>query len=231
MSLNSLGYKVLELPAPDKEVLGSFQSLPPDHYCRNRFRRFSQYQIGFTNSKWELGLLPLRPHVQPRKFNNYVGGILRYFEPLIISPDTYVNIVAKTIPLVPDRLWQVDVHQWRTSCSPNSQVVSVPEGPHRDGHDYAAILVLRRDKILGGETRLYAENSREPFFRKIINDSEAIVFDDRRMLHFTTELKAEDQIGYRDIFVVTISTWGRRKYGDAFEKKSQDSLVSRVFFA
>lgn len=219
MSLNSNGYKLLKLSEPNREIKFSFENLPSDPYCPGRFRRFSQYQAKFKDSKWNLTLLPKSPHIQDKVFNKYVGGISRNFEQLVISPSIYTDIVLNELSLSRDKTWHVDVHQWRTLCILNKQVSSVPEGVHRDGHSFGAILVIQRKKIIGGETKLYhSETSKIPFFNRIFNNLEGIIFDDRKFLHYTTDIKADGKFGYRDIFVINVNLWEKRRYGDAFEK-------------
>ncbi len=221
MSLSSNGYKLLKLPEPNEEVTSSFSNLPPDPYCSGRFRRFSQYQMDFKISGWDLTTLPKRPHIQSKMFNTYVGGILRNFEELIISPLIYVDIVVNSLSLSKDETWHVDVHQWRTLCDSGKQVSSVPEGLHRDGHSFGAILVMQRHKITDGETQLFPnQKSTLPFFKITLNNLEGIVFDDTKMLHYTTDISPEDELGYRDIFVININPWQEKHHGDLFEKNA-----------
>ena len=169
-----------------------------------------------------LELLPHRPHVQPKKNNSHVGGVLRWFEPLEICPSRFVACVANAVPLASSSDWQVDVHQWRTCCNSNSTTISVPEGPHCDGHKYVSILVVKRCNILGAETQLFKNQDLEAFYRTTLMDGIGLVLDDTQMLHYTTEIMSIVGDGFRDIFVITFNEWECRHYGLEFEKDAVD---------
>lgn len=217
MALGERGYSLLRLDPFPESIRTSFDHLPADPYCKDRYRRFSQYRLGLRDGDPRLELLPHRPLIQHKQHNSYMGGVLRHLQPLTVDVSDAVRTVAAAIPL--DRImdWQVDVHQWRTTCGPEEASPSVPEGPHQDGHEYAAILVVRRRNITGGSTILYTLEDRAPFFERTLEEGEAIVIDDRGMLHFTTEIQATKDAGMRDIFVITMSRWEDRRYGAEFE--------------
>ena len=140
-----------------------------------------------------------------------------HLEPIKLDVSGYVAAVADRIPLDLTTDWHFDVHQWRTVCHVDVDSVSVPEGPHQDGHEFGAVVVVSRPWVVGGITTLYSLGDRRPFHETTLGPSEALLFDDRRMLHFTSNIRASDQDGYRDIFVFNINSWDNRKYGLDFE--------------
>jgi len=61
--------------------------------------------------------------------------------------------------------------------------ITVPEGPHRDGHDYVMNAVFRRHRISGGVSQLMPTGGGPPFFEDVLQENEAIIFEDTRMWH------------------------------------------------
>ena len=61
MPLNDQGFDVIRLADPSVEVKGSFEDLPADSYCPDRFRRFSQYRVSRRTGWWRAEVLPTGP--------------------------------------------------------------------------------------------------------------------------------------------------------------------------
>ncbi len=224
MPLNNRGFDIIRLADASAEVCDSFVDLPADPYCPDRCRRFSQYRVSHRAGRWGMEVLPHGPLIQPERFNSYVGGVLRYLEPMKVDVSYYVATVAEQVLLDPEMDWHFDVHQWRTACHAEADSISVPEGPHQDGHEFGAIVIVSRQNVVGGLTTLYSLTDRSPFFETTLGPSEALIFDDRRMLHFTSNVRASGRDGYRDIFVFNINSWYNRKYGFDFERNSVRQL-------
>jgi hypothetical protein len=226
MALNAEGYTLIDLPPAGEELLASFNDLVLDPYCggNQRYRRFDQYHIRFEDGRWQLTLLPHRSFIQSKRYNVFAGGLLRDFEPLCVDPSLYADVCARAIPLPTDTEWQINVHQCRVIASPDIPGISVPEGPHRDGHEYTAILVSRRHQINGAITRLSPLGESEPFFTTVLNDNQALVFSDERMFHYTTNLEPFDDSGHRDLWMIVFDRWEgasrneNSRYGDEYEK-------------
>lgn len=220
MPLNEQGFAIVEMPSLDDATLAEFEELPLDPYCggEQRRRRFSQYRLYHDGDAWRLELLPHRPFAQPKQYNAMVGGRMRELEPLRVDPTAMIAAAADAIPLERDTDWQINVHQCRVVATEDIQGVSTPEGPHRDGHQYAMVAVTRRRNIAGGETQLMPLGGGDVFFRHVLQDSEAIVFDDRRMFHFASDIEPLDGSGgYRDVWLVAFNRWENRRYGPEYE--------------
>ena len=216
-------YKVIDIPEPDPQVLAEFEDLPLDTFTgsRQRSRRFSQYRMAFdaASDTWKLELLPHRPFVQPRMVNGLVGGVARPFEPLRIDPSPQINVGAKALGLDRSRTWQLNVHQCRVISRPDVDGVSVPEGPHRDGHQYGMLAVFGRHNITGGTNQLMPSGGGEPFFEVTLQPNQALIYEDSAMWHNATDIVAKDDTGgHRDLWIVAINDWDNRKYGDEFEQ-------------
>ena len=219
MALGSEKYLVVELPKLSSFAQGEFKSLPADPYCCHgqRFRRFSQYKMSFNGADWQLEVLPHRPFIQSKEYNPLVGGIARDLEPLSIDPTPQIGSGATDIGLATDQTYQVNVHQCRVVTTPEIQGVSVPEGPHRDGHEWGMVAVFGRHNIDGGETWLMPNDDDKPFFRTTLQPSQAIAYEDAAMRHFVTDITSATE-GHRDLWIVAFNRWERRRYGEEFER-------------
>lgn len=216
-------FRVIDIPAPTADVLAEFEMLPFDPYTggKQRYRRFSQYRMGFDDAAggWRLELLPHRPFLQPRRVNGLVGGVRRDFQPLRVDPGPQLGAGARALDLDRDTDWQVNVHQCRVITNSDVAGVSVPEGPHRDGHDYGMLAVFGRHNIDGGENELIPTGGGEPFFRVTLQPNQALVYDDGAMWHNATDIVARDATGgHRDLWIIAFNRWANRKYGEEFER-------------
>lgn len=221
MTLNDRNYQLFPVPELSEPVRQEFATLPIDKYCGGTFRRrrFSQFTLRHQGGGWRLELLPHRPFCQPTRYNGVTGGLLREFDPLRINPAPLLVAGAAEIPLDEDLEWQADVHQWRIVADDDTRGVSVPEGPHQDGHTYSVIAVVDRDNITGGETQLMPMTSDEPFFSIVLQPGHAVVLDDRRMRHYATDIVAPPGgTGHRDLFLIAYNTWSERRYGERYER-------------
>ncbi|MGN9810409.1 2OG-Fe dioxygenase family protein [Micromonospora sp. BQ11] len=228
MGLNDLGYAVIDTPPLDDHTLTQFESLPLDPYTGStqRYRRFSQYRL-FHDRTWRLELLPARAFTQPRTYNNLVGGMLRTLEPLTVDPTPLIAAGAEALGLDTGQVYQINVHQCRVISTPDVAGVAAPEGPHRDGHDFGMVAVTRRHNIAGGETQLMPLGGGEPFFRTVLRDGQAVVFDDTRMFHHVTDIEHLDGTGgHRDVWLVAVNRWANRRYGEEYEAQALASAES-----
>ncbi|TDD37546.1 hypothetical protein E1287_08200 [Actinomadura sp. KC06] len=216
-------YQVIDIPRPDPRVLSEFGHLPMDPYAggKQRYRRFSQYKMTWDAAAdgWELELLKHRPFLQSPEVNSYVGGVQRNFEPLRIDPTPQIDAGAKALALDENDDWQINVHQCRVVTNAEVHGVSVPEGPHRDGHEYGMLAVFARENIDGGENQLMPTGGGEPFFTVTLQVNQALVYDDAAMWHYATDIVPRDETGgHRDLWIVAFNRWGNRKYGPEFER-------------
>jgi hypothetical protein len=214
-------YRVIDIPAPAPAVLAEFEHLPHDPFTPGgqRSRRFSQFKMTADPvGDWQFELLPHRPFLQSNAVNTLVGGVQRPFEPLLVDFSAQVAAGATALRLDRSRAWQINVHQCRVVSKPGIKGVSVPEGPHRDGHDYGMLAVFQRHNIAGGINQLFPTGGGDPFFEVTLQPDQALVYDDGTMWHTATDIEAlDDSGGYRDLCIIAINDWDRRKYGPEFE--------------
>jgi hypothetical protein len=226
--LNSERYAVIEVPPVLEYVAKEFAALPIDPYCGGgqRSRRFSQYKLYFAEREWRLELLPHRPFLQSKEYNAYVGGVQRHLPPLRIDPTPQIAAGAEGIGLPRDEAYQINVHQCRVISNDEIRGVSVPEGPHRDGHEWGMVIVFARENIEGGETHLFRNDDlSRPFFRVTLQPNQAIVYEDGALKHFATDIVAPPrERGHRDLWIVAYNRWGHRRYGEEFERRAMQSV-------
>ncbi|MGF1489471.1 MAG: 2OG-Fe dioxygenase family protein [Prochloraceae cyanobacterium] len=188
------------------EFRNFFSDLPVDPYIKGKYRqrRLSQFQI----KEERLIKLPHGYLFQSRDYNPIVGDIKREFAelaPELIALDEFKKLLfefSNYCQLKPEA--SIGVHQIRTICSPDNFGNPAPEGIHRDGCDYIAIVSIDRENIKGGETHLYLNKQEKPIFKKVLNPGELLLLNDREHFHFTTPVKpVADGVGKRDVFVIT----------------------------
>lgn len=192
-------------------LAADWDELPPDRYLKDgghyRYRRHAsaiQYVDG-----GELERVPHRPHWQPTTYNALHGGIRRWFAPIVDA--TWQHPALRTLVTVfggifarvePTARWYVETHQFRIDAS-REMGKPTPEGAHRDGVDFVAIVLLARHEIAGGETAVYDVGGRKLAQTTLAEPFTALLLDDRRVVHETTPIVGTAPRAYRDTLVVT----------------------------
>jgi len=218
MSFESDGYSIIEMPELKHEELASFNKMPRDRHSLQRHRtiRLTQYFGYCETNQWIFAPLPKRHYVQSLEYIKLseAGGVPRYREQLQIDPSSLIARVMDNLPVDRAELFHVNVNQIRVTVNKTFKGVTVPEGPHRDGHEYSVIAVATRHNVCGGETQVIEPKTNHIVFRKILAENEAILIDDERYIHFASNIEASHgEEGYRDIWVIEINRWKNRAYG------------------
>lgn len=197
--------------------------LMPDTYLKDgghyRQRRHSSLVIKSSG----LEVVPHRAHWQPLSYNALHGGITRWFEPcevrFIESPviQDFLKQLGHYFSLLPQQAnhknqpWFVELHQFRIDTS-DGIGRPTPEGAHRDGVDFVAVLMMKRQWIKGGETRVFESNGPQGCRFTLSQPMSLLVLDDERVIHETTPIQPIDlnhsQHAYRDTLVVTFRREG-----------------------
>ena len=207
--LRSAGYALLA-PAVAVSALGldpaaltalaeSWEQLPRDPYLRDgghyRARRHSCFT--YTVASGVLAPVARRPHWQPTTYNALHGGLLRWFEPLapqVADAAAFQQLLAALgslfAQLQPVERWSIEAHQFRIDTQ-GGIGRPTPEGAHRDGVDFVAIVLVRRGAVRGGETRVFeAQGSRGVRFT-MEQPWSTLLLDDARVIHETTPIQAD----------------------------------------
>ncbi|MGW7406410.1 2OG-Fe dioxygenase family protein [Streptomyces sp. NPDC054833] len=219
MALGTDGFALIDLPPAPAEVLASYEDLPVDAHMGHgtRYKKFSQYRLSAARdgAGWDFERLPHRDYTAYRKFNPVGGGKRRTYLPVAVDFTPLIDAGARSLGLDRGEDWQINLHQNRTCAAPGRPGPLTPEGVHHDGHEFVMIGVLRRERVGGGETRLWRPDAPQPFWTGVIRPGQAVLLDDRAIAHDVTDvLAAGDEPGHRDIFIVAFSRWSEKWYGD-----------------
>ncbi len=192
----------------------SWDDLRRDEYMadggRDRLRRHATFTIpaGGLVAKLE----PPRPHYQSREYNALNGGVERWYEPVaadVTSGPALNAILAFGAGffrrLRPDAAWAVEVHQFRIEAVAGKTGKPTPEGVHRDGVDYVIALMIRRENVKSGTTRVSSPDGKPLGGFMLSRPLDAAIVDDARVLHAVTPIEAVDPSlpARRDVLVAT----------------------------
>lgn len=209
--------EVLGVSAADLDTLKPcWDDLPPDGYLRDggryRFRRHGCL-VAEGNT---LTLAPHRAHWQPVDYNALHGGIQRWFVPLaqemVTSPAWTALLLglAKTASVLRgEQPWFIEAHPFRIDTS-DGIGRPTPEGAHRDGVDLVAVLLVGRQGIKGGESRVFEADGPAGQRFTMTEPWTTLLLDDARVIHETTPIQpvVPGERGWRDTLVLTLRAGG-----------------------
>lgn len=99
--------------------------------------------------------VPHRAHWQPVEYNALHGGLERWFEPMkpeVVAQPVWsrllLSLSATCSALKGARPWYVEAHQFRIDTT-DGIGRPTPEGAHRDGVDFVAVVLVGREGIKG----------------------------------------------------------------------------------
>lgn len=203
-------------PAELETLNASWERLPRDAYLRDggryRARRHSCFVQSFDPPALEM--VPHRPHWQPTSYNALHGGLTRWFEP--IAPEVsgaaafrmlLSHIGALFAELAPVPRWFVEAHQFRIDTA-DGIGRPTPEGAHRDGVDFVAVVLVARRQVRGGETRVFDAGGAAGVRFTMQESWSMLLMDDARVIHETTPIQPEGGEGARDTLVLTYRAAG-----------------------
>lgn len=199
-------------------LLATWDRLPPDLYLKDqgryRFRRHASSQVYPTENTTTL--VPHRAHWQPTTYNALHGGIRRWFEPIELTAWQHSALQALILALgrvfsgvAPPALgcWYVEAHQFRIDAR-HEVGKPTPEGAHRDGVDFVAVVLLERTGIAGGETAVRSAEGDLLLQATLDTPWTALLMDDQRVKHETTPIVGTASIAHRDTLVLTYRSGG-----------------------
>lgn len=194
-----------------KRFRQSWDGLLADPYLRDggeyRYRRYSVFQWKSNSLK----ILPHEPHYQSSHYNHVHGGINRHFREWL--PTTLNNPVLKEIirwtvaqfSASPSALWRIQAHQFRIIASEAELGKPTPEGVHKDGAEYILIMMMDRQNISGGVSRVY-DNEMCPLAEGTLEQAgDLMLVNDHAVYHGVTEISPANpaQPAWRDVLVLT----------------------------
>ena len=187
----------------------SWDRLPPDTYLRDGGRYRRRRHSCFVIDGDRIEQAPHRAHFQPRDYNALHGGMRRWFEPVepqVVALPAWAGllrgITGLCTALRPARTWHVEVHQFRIDTA-DGIGRPTPEGAHRDGVDYVAVLMVGREAIKGGETRVFQADGPDGQRFTLCEPWSLLLLDDARVIHESTPIQPVAGHGHRDTLVLT----------------------------
>jgi hypothetical protein len=96
----------------------------------------------------------------------------------------------------------VEAHQFRIDTA-DGIGRPTPEGAHRDGVDFVAVILVGRSGIKGGETRMFEADGPHGLRFTMTEPWTLLLLDDARVIHESTPIQPLGEHGYRDTLVLT----------------------------
>lgn len=173
-----------------------------------RQRRYSEF--AYRRDDESLSLLPHVAYSQSRDINYLNGGIDRHFEPFQF--DIAMGKVLHTIfawcvtvlsKISSTKAWKIQAFQNRILARNDTAGQPTPEGVHRDGVDYVLTLLIARQSISGGASRVYEASTKQYVAEVTLTEAGEFLFaNDRRLLHSVTPVTPTgSNAGYRDVLI------------------------------
>ena len=194
---------------------GDWAALPSDDFLKDGGRYRKRRHACFIAEAGQLQQVPHRMHWQPVEYNALHGGMERWFEPVLSETVQQAAWSALLLALArvcsaqrPVPRWHVEAHQFRIDTS-DGVGRPTPEGAHRDGVDFVAVLLVARHAIKGGETRVF--DAHGPNGQRFTLDQpwSLLLMDDARVIHESTPIQPLDgDAGHRDTLVLTLRAAG-----------------------
>jgi len=187
----------------------SWDDLPPDVHLRDGGRYRRRRHSSFVVDNGVVRLVAQRAHWQPIEYNALHGGIERWFEPIdvrVLDAQAWRHMLVAFAALA-SRLkgaqpWFVEAHQFRIDTT-DGIGRPTPEGAHRDGVDFVAVVLVGREGIKGGETRVFAADGPTGLRFTMLEPWTTLVLDDARVIHESTPIQPLESYGHRDTLVLT----------------------------
>ena len=207
--------QVTQVAMKDLRAFNAYwDSLARDQFLKDlgkyRLRRHSSYVI----EKNQVRLFPHRAHWQSVDYNALHGGLLRMFEPIDASLNdsaAWMQLIAGVAGIFngisAKETWFTEAHQFRINTL-GGIGRPTPEGAHRDGVDYVAVILVARHHIKGGETRIFKMDSNEGLRFTLSEPWSMLLIDDHRIIHETTPIQDDGGDGHRDTLVLTFRSNG-----------------------
>jgi hypothetical protein len=194
----------------------TWNDLPRDAYLKDGGRYRSRRHSCFTYepASGNLTFAQHRAHWQSTDYNALHGGMERWFEPIgrqVIESESFPSLLKGLGSLFASERdvarWYVEAHQFRIDTGEGIGRPT-PEGAHRDGVDFVAVVLVNRRNIRGGETRVFEARGIAGVRFTMTEPWTALLLDDERVIHESTPIRAEGEGGVRDTLVVTYRSHG-----------------------
>ena len=192
-----------------------WDDLPADEHLKDGGRYRRRRHACFVVTPTGVAPVAHRAHWQPVEYNALHGGMQRWFAPMLAATvaqagwSTLLRALAATATeLRPTTTrWFVEAHQFRIDTT-DGIGRPTPEGAHRDGVDFVAVLLVARAGVKGGETRVFAADGPRGERFTLTAPWTLVLLDDARVIHETTPIQPTAEGGHRDTLVITLRAEG-----------------------
>ena len=173
----------------------SWDDLPPDAYLKDGGAYRRRRHACFVVDGPSVVETPRRPHWQPVEYNALHGGMQRWFEPVdgaVVATPAWTRLIAGLGAVCgrvrPEPRWFVEAHQFRIDTA-GGIGRPTPEGAHRDGVDFVAVILVARRGVKGGETRVFDAAGPDGRRFTMTEPWTMLLLDDARVIHETTPIQ------------------------------------------
>jgi hypothetical protein len=187
----------------------SWDELQTDLYLKDGGRYRRRRHSCFVVEDAALTLTRHRAHWQSPDYNALHGGMQRWFEPMhpvVLSQPSWAQLLITLgrwcSALKGAQPWYVEAHQFRIDTT-DGIGRPTPEGAHRDGVDFVAVMLVDRVGIKGGETRVFDASGPDGQRFTLEAPWSLIFLDDERVIHESTPILPVAESGHRDTLVLT----------------------------
>jgi hypothetical protein len=184
-----------------------------DNYLKDGGNYRRRRHSCFIDDGGQLLQTPHRAHWQPVEYNALHGGMHRLFSPIegsTIGHPAWTALLhalgqacSRSRGMAPgDQPWFVEAHQFRIDTLEGIGRPT-PEGAHRDGVDFVAVLLVARHHIKGGETRVFEAHGPGGKRFTMTEPWTLLMLDDAAVIHESTPIQPTGENGHRDTLVLT----------------------------
>jgi hypothetical protein len=192
----------------------SWNRLEPDRYLKDGGHYRQRRHSCFIDRQGDLAQAPHRAHWQPVEYNALHGGMHRMFEPIeagtVAQPawQQLLRALGEVCSNVKGKQpWFVEAHQFRIDTAEGIGRPT-PEGAHRDGVDFVAVMLIERHNIKGGETRVFQSDGPDGKRFTMLEPWTLLLLDDAAVIHESTPIQPTGENGHRDTLVLTWRSGG-----------------------
>ena len=190
-------------------LVPSWDRLELDDYLKDGGRYRRRRHSCFLDDGASLAQTPHRAHWQPVEYNALHGGMHRLFAPMetaTVANPAWERLLhalgAVCSAVTPMQPWFVEAHQFRIDTA-DGIGRPTPEGAHRDGVNFVAVIMIGRHGIKGGETRVFDADGPSGQRFTMTAPWTLLLLDDAAVIHESTPIQPLGEHGYRDTLVLT----------------------------
>ena len=206
---------LIDVPVAGLDALRpSWDDLKPDAYLRDGGRYRRRRHTCFIAERGTLRRVPHRAHWQPLEYNALHGGLERWFEPMedaVVNAPAWqcllLGLVKPWSTVMGEQPWFIEAHQFRIDTT-DGIGRPTPEGAHRDGVDFVAVVLVSREGIKGAETRVFDADGPAGLRFTMTEPWTTLLIDDARVVHESTPIQPVTDAGHRDTLVLTFRAGG-----------------------